>query len=44
MTVVARERAEQVPTDESGFEASPVTPGLTSYSLDRRYRWLRQKK
>lgn len=38
MTVVERERAEQAHPDESGTEASPVPPGLTAYSLDRRYR------
>jgi hypothetical protein len=37
MTVVARERPEQAPPDESGTEASPASPGLTAYSLDRRY-------
>ena len=35
MTVVERELAEQTHPDESGTEASP---GLTAYSLDRRYR------
>ena len=35
MTVVERELAEQTLPDESGTEASP---GLTAYSLDRRYR------
>jgi len=35
MTVVATDRPEQAPPDESGTEASP---GLTAYSLDRRYR------
>lgn len=38
MTVVARERPEQAPHDESDDEASPERPGLTAYSLDRRYR------
>ena len=38
ITVVERERAVQVPPDESGTEASPASPGLTAYSLDWRYR------
>ena len=38
MTVVARERAELAPPGKSVAEANPAPPGLTAYSLDRRYR------
>ena len=38
MTVVERERPVRAPSDESGTEASPASPGLTAYSLDWRYR------
>ena len=38
MTVVARDLPAQAPSDDSGTEASPASPGLTAYSLDRRYR------
>ncbi len=38
IAVVARERAEQAPADESGSEVRLASPGLTAYSLDRRYR------
>jgi uncharacterized protein (DUF2126 family) len=35
---VARERPEKAPPEKSGAEASPASPGLTAYRLDRRYR------
>lgn len=38
MTVVAREQPEQAPPDELGTNSIPASPGLTAYSLDRRYR------
>jgi len=38
MTVAARDRPVQTPTDESDAEASPASLGLTAYSLDWRYR------
>lgn len=38
MTVVAREQRVQAPADASVSEVSPAPPGLTVYSLDRRYR------
>ena len=38
MTVVARDRPTQAQPDESSAEANPASPGLTAYSLDRRYR------
>jgi uncharacterized protein (DUF2126 family) len=38
MTVVDRERPAQDPPEKSGTGLSPACPGLTAYSLDRRYR------
>ena len=38
ITLVARDRPEQAPPEETGIEARPAPPGLTAYSLDRRYR------